>query len=336
MSYLVNIDDAISKIREGSVLGMPTETVYGLAGRIDRRETIENIFKTKGRPFFDPLIVHVSDMDQARQVAEFGLISETLAKHFWPGPLTLVLPKRSLVSELITSGLQAVGVRMPRHPLALELIAAVGIPLAAPSANKFGKTSPSEAAHVLQEFQQDNVPVLDGGPCHIGIESTVLLVDESRGAISVLRPGYITETMINEFLHEAQVPHQFHAVENKSAAPGQLKHHYMPQIPLILVLKEYLIQDELMSQIQDIIRKAPDEVEGVRLVKPTQTVTNLVEIKLPKDPVLAARQLYSNLRSVAESGADAMYFHKTEDHSGELWESIFERLTKASTGIIRE
>lgn len=334
-SRLVSCDEAVTVLQEGGIVGMPTETVYGLAGRIDNAPSIERIFTTKGRPSFDPLIVHVESLSMGKTIAEFGLISETLAAHFWPGPLTMVLPKLKNVSDQITSGLQAVGVRIPNHPVALDLIHRVGVPLAAPSANKFGKTSPSEAQHVLHEFSQDDVPVVDGGPCAVGIESTVLLVNDKSSELVVLRPGYITETALSEFLHEQKIPHHFHKVTNKVLAPGQMKHHYMPAVPLIILERNYISENDLENEINQILRAAPDFVEGVKIIKPAHRVERIANLRLPDDPVLAARALYGSLRNLAESGADAILFVKNEVHQGELWESILERLTKAATGVVR-
>ncbi|HEY8272520.1 MAG TPA: L-threonylcarbamoyladenylate synthase, partial [Pseudobdellovibrionaceae bacterium] len=199
---------AVELLAKGQVVGMPTETVYGLAARIDLPEGIESIFKTKERPFFDPLIVHVSDLAQLNEVvSSFPAVAVALAEKFWPGPLTLVLPKSSKLNPMITSGLDSVGVRMPAHAVAMDLIRKAGVPLAAPSANKFGKTSPTTANHVRQEFQKENIFVLEGGDSKIGIESTVLLINETDGVnkLSILRKGHVLRSDIEKHLNSKNI-----------------------------------------------------------------------------------------------------------------------------------
>jgi L-threonylcarbamoyladenylate synthase len=174
---LDEISVAVEKLINGEVVGIPTETVYGLGAVISKSDAIKKIFTTKERPFFDPLIVHVSGVEQAKELSlDWSAAADILAQEFWPGPLTLVLPKKN-VSDLITSGLQTVGVRCPDHKIALEIIEKVGEPIAAPSANRFGKTSPTCKKHVLEEFN-DAVFVVDGGDCSVGIESTIISVLE--------------------------------------------------------------------------------------------------------------------------------------------------------------
>lgn len=303
------------------VIGMPTETVYGLAARIDCPQGIEAIFKIKERPFFDPLIVHVSSIDQAKSlVSEWPLAAQILAEKFWPGPLTLVLPKADNLNSMITSGLQTVGLRMPRHPLALELIAKEG-PLAAPSANKFGKTSPTSADHVRQEFA-NQVPVLDGGPCEVGIESTVLSV--SKDVVSILRPGAVTKGQIEASLPAGTI---FADPVDKKSSPGQMKHHYMPNVPLLISDRQNLDLEDIEIKIQ----KMPKEIEGVKIVKPHQGIRNVKELVLSENPQIASRQLYSELRNLAGEKPDLIVFYRKKIHQTDPWSAIMDRLTKAST-----
>jgi L-threonylcarbamoyladenylate synthase len=193
-----NLQLAITKLNQNQVVAFPTETVYGLGARIDSVLGINQIFSTKKRPFFDPLIVHVSSIEQAKSCfRQWNSVADTLARHFWPGPLTLVMEKSDLISDMITSGLPRVGVRIPRHIVALELLNAVGVPVAAPSANRFGKTSPTTAEHVRTEFG-DEVLVLDSDiQCEIGIESTVLLV-KADNQLSLLRKGAVVKSEIEK------------------------------------------------------------------------------------------------------------------------------------------
>ena len=186
-----DLEKAKNLLLAGEVVAIPTETVYGLAADISNEDAIRKVFSLKERPFFDPLIVHVASLKQAKALTtEWGPLTDFLARYFWPGPLTLILPKAESVNSLITSGLETLAIRFPNHPAAIQLITQVG-PLAAPSANKFGQTSPTEAHHVRKEFRSVDVFVVDGGPCEIGIESTVLEVGSNQDSVSILRPGRI-------------------------------------------------------------------------------------------------------------------------------------------------
>lgn len=328
---------AKSILDDARVVGMPTETVYGLAARIDMPLGIERIFTTKERPFFDPLIVHVSSIEQAQSLTTaWGDIPEVLAKKFWPGPLTLVLPKSAKVSSMITSGLESVGLRMPSHPMALALIQEVGVPLAAPSANKFGRTSPTSAEHVSAEFVKENVFVLDGGECQVGIESTVLMVKGAQ--ISVLRKGHVLRSEIEDVLKSSGVTFEYVEAVSKKESPGHMKHHYMPAIPLVLIKKDSLSNEEIIAKAEAALTAMPDVVEDVKITKPTQGIKKAAELVLSKDPVIASRELYSEMRRMAESGADLLYFKVQAYHSAvsekERWEGLFDRLQKAASLII--
>lgn len=329
---LISVEQGVEYLNQDGVIGMPTETVYGLAARIDRPLAIQKIFTTKERPFFDPLIVHVSSKSQAQKLTtDWNSAAEVLANAFWPGPLTMVLSKASHVDPLITSGLQSVGIRMPRHPIALALMTAVNCPLAAPSANLFGRTSPTQAVHVLREFQ-NKVPVIDGGPSDVGIESTVLHVQESAQGIqlSLLRPGFISIDEIAQVLQENKIPFLISEVVQKSLAPGQMKHHYMPDIPLFWVENDQLSNEQILIIVQQQLKDLPSEVEGVKLRKPHQTFEKSAELILPNDPALAARRLYSLLRELSQTGADHIIYRHHSSQTGGLWDGILDRLKKAS------
>ena len=227
----------LSKARDlllkGEVVGIPTETVYGLAGSIESEKGLRRIFSLKERPFFDPLIVHVSSFRQAASlVLEWPPLADFLARRFWPGALTIVLPKAPHVNPLITSGLDTVAIRMPDHSIARDLIDILGHPLAAPSANKFGRTSPSQASHVRDEFANDNLFVIDGGECQIGVESTVIAFQsgDDNTEVQILRPGGITQTMLEHALERWGKPTTVRRAASE-ASPGHLKHHYMPKLP---------------------------------------------------------------------------------------------------------
>src|SRR5271169_4782244 len=182
------ISDAAAKIRSGELVVFPTETVYGLGANALDPSAVRKIYVLKGRPATSPLIVHVSSIDQAREfAAAWPEDAERLAREFWPGPLTLVLPKKPTIPEEVTAGLPTVGLRMPRHPIALALLREAAVPIAAPSANRFTQLSPTTAQHVREAFGKDTPFLLDGGPCEVGLESTVIAV--TKDGLEVLRPG---------------------------------------------------------------------------------------------------------------------------------------------------
>lgn len=217
-------------LQRGGIVAFPTETVYGLGASAFNPEAVARIFEVKQRPRFDPLIVHVHSMTQAmRVVRQWPAAAVELARRFWPGPLTLVLPKSELVPDIVTSGLPTVGLRMPDHPLALALIAEAGLPVAAPSANRFGSISPTRAEHVRKQLGDAVDMVLDGGPCRVGIESTIVSLAEE--APILLRAGGIAvediEGVIGPVSRQSAFP-------DRPTSPGQCLRHYAPRTPLIL------------------------------------------------------------------------------------------------------
>lgn len=330
-----DLTKAIEHLNSGHIVAIPTETVYGLAARIDHPEAVRHIFTTKERPFFDPLIVHVSSLVQAQQLTkEWNVCLQKLAETFWPGPLTLLIKKNDQkVSDVITSGLERVGLRWPSHSLAQQVIAQTG-PLAAPSANKFGKTSPTQAEHVESEFRKENIFILDGGPCDVGIESTVLLVNDLNGIfeLSILRPGHIKKTDLEKSLQNLN--YRFVETVEKSQAPGQMKHHYMPQVPLIIFERLQMSDVDLLEHIQKQLLTLPDEVEQVKIIKPQGEIEKVQELILSKDPRQAARELYSKLREVSQAQPDIIIFKKRSYHQDESWLAVFERLEKAASLIV--
>lgn len=223
-----HIKEAAALLGQGGLVAFPTETVYGLGGDALSDTAVARIYETKGRPSFNPLIVHVPSLEAARTYAVFNAAAEKLARHFWPGALTLVLPRRGdcKLSLLLSAGLDTVAMRVPSHPVAQALLKEAGIPIAAPSANKSGRVSPTEAAHVRADFG-DAVYVLDGGTCPIGIESTVVDVSEKTPAI--LRPGYISREALTEAIGKLGARGQ-----TKITSPGMLERHYAPSKPLRL------------------------------------------------------------------------------------------------------
>ena len=219
-------------IRGGRLVAFPTETVYGLGANALDAAAVARIFEAKGRPATSPLIVHVASIEQARELAsEWPEVAEKLARRFWPGPLTLVVPKKACVPDNVTAGLGTVGLRMPSHPIALALIRAAGVPIAAPSANRFTQLSPTTAAHVREALGAAVELVLDGGPTEVGSESTVLEV--TGGAAVLLRPGMITREAIEELI--GAVRQAGEAGPGSHPSPGMHRRHYSPKTPVVLV-----------------------------------------------------------------------------------------------------
>lgn len=223
------IKKAALLLQQNALVAFPTETVYGLGGNALSDDAVAAIYAAKGRPQFNPLIVHVVSLEEAEHYAQFNGAARLLASHFWPGPLTLVLPrlKDSPLSLLVSAGLDCVALRSPAHPLAQALLAEANLPIAAPSANRSGRISPTEAAHVRDELGDRIAMILDGGPCSIGIESTVVELGEKP---VILRPGSITETQIRQYLPDIQTAGTSAAIH----APGMLASHYAPTLPVRL------------------------------------------------------------------------------------------------------
>lgn len=305
-----SIDDAISTWNRGGLVAIPTETVYGLAAPINDLELIKKIFIYKERPLYDPLIVHVGSIDQARScVKEWPSLAERLAKKFWPGPLTIVLAKNDSVNSLITSGLETVGLRCPRNQKTLQLLERFGVPLAAPSANKFTKTSPTKKEHVLDSFKDHDLCVLTSSEdCEVGIESTIIRI-ESENEVTILRPGMITDEDLRDFDPSLKVSTGVTAREMKEkvTAPGQDKIHYRPSYPLFYAFG-------LPSSIQE--------------------ETHIVELE--SDPTIAARFLYLEMQKPLGSEYKARLFilpkdwESFEGRKKSGWESLLNRLEKAA------
>ena len=231
---LSEIGDAARALRQGKLVAFPTETVYGLGGDATSDRAVAAIFAAKGRPSFNPLIVHVANIASAAQYAELSAKAQTVARAFWPGPLTLVLPRRRdcKISLLATAGLDSVAIRVPAHKIAQTLLMMAGLPLAAPSANPSGRLSPTSADHVLADLGDKAEFVIDGGACPVGVESTVLSLLEDRPRI--LRPGAVTAEALSDVLKEPVQIEQ--GVEDAAAprSPGRLFSHYAPTLPVRL------------------------------------------------------------------------------------------------------
>lgn len=224
------IEIAAQLIREGKVVAFPTETVYGLGANALNALAVARIFELKERPSFDPLIVHIASFDElARLTTTTDKRVEMLANRFWPGPLTLILPKSDNVPDIVTSGLETVGIRMPSNPVARELIRLAGCPVAAPSANKFGQLSPTLARHVAKQLPDVDY-ILDGGPAAVGIESTIISLNEK--GFEILRHGVITREEIEQLVPYFALPE---SEKTNIVSPGMLKSHYSPGKPIYIL-----------------------------------------------------------------------------------------------------
>lgn len=299
------LEEAALLIKTGQLVAFPTETVYGLGADALNAEACANIFKVKGRPADNPLIVHVADLEEARRLTGlWNEKAEICARTFWPGPLTLVLPKADLISDIISGGLKTVAVRMPDHPVALSLIRISGCPIAAPSANISGKPSPTDGEHVWQDLQGKIPMIIDAGKCRIGLESTVLDLSEEKPII--LRPGGITKEQLEEVLGHVEMDRYFteqSLVKAAPKAPGMKYRHYAPEGEV------YLIQgdtEEVLSAVKQGLSKfAATEKKALLCMKETEE--QLLEADRRKfdlifvlgaqnEPARSARRLFDGLR----------------------------------------
>jgi L-threonylcarbamoyladenylate synthase len=236
MAYLVDRIAALDILRGNGVVAFPTETVFGLGGRVGSEQAIKKIFELKGRPATNPLIVHCSDVDQLQAYVRFTTKMQStwaavLAQHCWPGPLTLVLPKTDLVSDAVSAGLDSVAIRLPAHPVALDLIRSVGDALAAPSANTSNYLSPTSASHVLEDFEGADLGVIEAGNSEIGLESTVLSL---LGDVPIiLRSGAVTAEMLTELL--GVTPQRSKGDLHNGRSPGMMHKHYSPVTPFFII-----------------------------------------------------------------------------------------------------
>jgi L-threonylcarbamoyladenylate synthase len=311
------IAQAVQALRAGERVGLPTETVYGLAADADNAAAVAQIYAAKGRPSDHPLIVHVASSAQvARYAAQVPDFAQRLINAFWPGPLTLILPRRPGVAAAAAGGQDSIGLRCPSHPVAQAVLRACGLGLAAPSANRFGRVSPSTAAHVQDEFG-DALMVLDGGPCEVGIESTI--VDCSRGVPVLLRPGCITPEQIEAACGQVLVP----ASALAQAAPrasGTLASHYAPQAKLELVDA---------GQIQERLNVAvAGERIGLWSRHQARPSSALVWRPMPLDAASAAHQLFAVLRELDAMGVARIWVERPP--AGTAWDGVRDRLERAA------
>lgn len=319
------LKEAAGLLREGGLVAFPTETVYGLGGLASNPASIRGIFSAKGRPSTDPLILHLLEADLQKAVADGWVAAPLppaaiqLAKIFWPGPLTLILRRGPKVHPEMTAGLETVAVRCPAHPAARKLLQLVGHPLAAPSANQFGRISPTDAEAVRQELGGKIPMILDGGPSSVGLESTV--VNLVGPAPEILRPGVITPDQIAKVLPLApKLRHATTPKEQAQIAPGQLPSHYAPRTPLYLC--ETPIEAFSQGAFHVLFRKPSGPLSQQSILVGSEG-----------DSTSAARELYRALRFADQSGARTILVDPVPE--GPWAEAIQDRLTRASHGAAR-
>jgi len=302
---------AVEILARGGLVAFPTETVYGLGGDASNEAAVARIYRVKGRPADHPLIVHIGDASLlARWARDVPADAHRLAERFWPGPLTLVLKRATTVNERVTGGQDTVGLRVPGHPLALELLRAFGGGIAAPSANRFGKLSPTTADHVRRDLGTDVDLVLDGGPCEVGIESTI--VDLSRGAPVLLRPGRIGAADIAAVIGADPRPRDAAAPR----ASGTLEVHYAPRHRLRLVSRIELAPALTRESAVLAFEEAP------------AGATAAMWVRASSDPQRYARELYALLRRLDDAAAATILVERPPEGPG--WEAILDRLTRAA------
>ena len=326
------MEQAGKLIAEGELVAFPTETVYGLGGDALDPDASRKIYAAKGRPSDNPLIVHIADFDDMKRVArEVPEQAKKLADAFWPGPLTMIVWKSDAVPEATTGGMQTVAVRMPNHPVALELIRRSGCLIAAPSANTSGRPSPTEAQHVAEDLSGKIAMILDGGPVGIGIESTIIDLTEEKPMI--LRPGYITPEMLSEVLQEEVVidPGIIAADDTrKPKAPGMKYKHYAPKAEMIIVDGA---QDAVIDKINELTAAKRAEGKKVAVIATDETKDRydaqvILSMGKRADEDAIAQHLYKILRECDESDVGEIYSECFQ--TPRIGQAIMNRLLKAA------
>lgn len=309
------IAQAVGQLRAGKAVAFPTETVYGLGVDTFNITALELIYQLKGRPADNPLIAHVLDVEQARElVLEWDERCDRLTKMFWPGPLTLVLPKISAVPARATAGHDTIAVRAPAHPVARRLLQGFGSSLSAPSANRSGRVSPTRADHVAADFADaDDLLILDGGPCQVGIESTVL--DMTQEVPRVLRAGGATIEQLQQVLGEVRSP----SMIEQAASPGTSPSHYAPATPVELIDSK---------QLQSRLAASRDPM-AVLCFDVTNVPPPHQAIIMPDDAEHYARKLYMAMRQADALGLSQILIERPPD-AGHLWRAVHDRLSRAS------
>lgn len=324
---------AAMRIRQGEVVAFPTETVYGLGANGMDADASAKIYEAKGRPSNNPLILHIAEFDQLEEIAQN--ISEDawkIMRAFWPGPMTIVLPKKEEVPMTTTGGLSTVAIRMPSHPVARELILQSGVPIAAPSANRSGRPSPTEAVHVLEDMEGRIPMILDGGKVGIGIESTIIDMTEEKPVI--LRPGYIIQEMVEEVVSGVTIDPAIlggpMAEGLKPKAPGMMYRHYAPLGDMWLVEGE---TENVISKINQLAEEKQKEGYKVAVIGTDENIERyradiVKSMGSRKDPAAIGANLYGTLREMDQLGVQIIYGESFGEE--DFYGAIRNRILKAA------
>ncbi len=318
------VAEAAHVLRAGGLVAFPTETVYGLGAHALDAAAVQRIFAAKGRPSFNPLIAHVPDVDGARALTTaWPDAAERLARAFWPGPVTLVLPKRAHVPDVLTAGLPAVAVRVPAHPVALALLRAAAVPVAAPSANRFTELSPTTAQHVRKALGDRVDVILDGGAASVGIESTV--VDLTGARPTLLRPGTVSAAALAEVLGDLPQPAPLPGrADAPRPAPGMVERHYAPRATVWLF--DASARDAMAARLA---REAAATRAGALLLSPWDArPAPALPLPMPDDPAAYAQRLYAALHQLDDAGCAVVLVERPPDTPA--WQGVRDRIERAS------
>jgi L-threonylcarbamoyladenylate synthase len=317
----VEIETAVQALRDGELVAFPTETVYGLGANAQNPAAVRKIFEAKGRPANHPVIVHLdSPRYLHRWVREVPDGATRLAESFWPGPLTMVLPRAANVHDVITGGQDTIAIRVPAHPMAQQLLTAFGGGIAAPSANRYGRLSPTRAEHVREELGETIRVILDGGECQIGLESTIVSF-EAGGSVRLLRPGSVTAAQMRAVVGELLVG----ADDVSPRVPGSARTHYSPSTPLIIVPP-----GEIDAQA-DAASSGGRRVAVLAQRLPLRSHKYVTWINAGRRPESYGRDLYTNLRTLDKAGCQRILVQDVPD--GERWDAIRDRLLHAASSV---
>ncbi len=316
----VEIETAVQALRDGELVAFPTETVYGLGANAQNPAAVRKIFEAKGRPSSHPVIVHLdSPRYLHRWVREVPDAATRLAEHFWPGPLTMVLPRAPHVHDIVTGGQDTVAIRVPHHPMAQQLLTAFGGGIAAPSANRYGRLSPTRAEHVRDELGDAVKVILDGGECQIGLESTIVAFDGPH--VRLLRPGAVTAGQMRQVVSELQIG----ANLESPRVPGDSPSHYAPTTPMTIVPAGEI--DSHAASLSEGGRRVA--VLAQRL--PLRAHKYVTWINAGRRPEQYGHDLYANLRTLDKAGCQQILVQDVPE--GERWDAIRDRLLRAATSV---
>ncbi|AXP01146.1 MULTISPECIES: L-threonylcarbamoyladenylate synthase [Bacillus cereus group] len=323
--YYPQLQEAAKLLRENEAIAFPTETVYGLGANAMNDEAIAKIFEAKGRPSDNPLIVHIGTKSQLDGIVkEIPPVAEKLMEHFWPGPLTIILPRKEGISEKVTAGLHTVGVRMPDHPVALALIEEANVPVAAPSANRSGRPSPTLASHVYEDLNKKIAGIVDGGATGVGVESTV--IDCTSAVPTILRPGGITKEQLEAVIGTVSLDPALKDEKEKPKSPGMKYTHYAPKAPLSIVEGSREFIQRLVDE-----KKEEGFKVGVLTTEEYHHIYNadvVLSCGVRSDLASVATKLYDVLRTFDASEVDVI-FSESFPNEG-IGNAIMNRLTKAA------